>query len=73
MAATHLTPGFAAGPTELPNILWFVSEDNYPVIGAYGDTLARTPTIDRLASRGILYEHAYCVSPVCGPDVRCCD
>jgi len=51
---------------ELPNILWFVSEDNFPVIGAYGDTLARTPTIDALARRGVLYNHNYCTSPVCG-------
>lgn len=50
-----------------PNILWFTSEDNFPLIGAYGDKLARTPTIDRLARDGILFERAYSVSPVCGP------
>ncbi|MBX3592864.1 sulfatase [Sphingomonas sp.] len=54
-------------PGERPNILWFTSEDNFPVIGAYGDKLAYTPTIDRLARQGILFERAYCVSPVCGP------
>ena len=67
LAAARFGPGFAAVPPELPNILWFVSEDNFPLIGAYGDGLARTPTIDRLARDGILYEHAYCVAPVCGP------
>lgn len=50
-----------------PNILWFVSEDNNSRIGAYGDNLAHTPTIDRLAREGILYRNAYCTSPVCGP------
>ena len=54
-------------PGEMPNILWFTSEDNFPIIGEYGDTLARTPTIDRLARQGVLFERAYCVSPVCGP------
>ena len=54
-------------PGEKPNILWFTSEDNYPLIGAYGDTLARTPTIDLLARDGVLFEHAYSAAPVCGP------
>jgi len=53
--------------SKLPNILWFVSEDNNPLIGAYGDKLAHTPTIDRLAARGILYRNVYCTAPVCGP------
>lgn len=66
---THPASVLAAAPIagELPNILWFTSEDNYPLIGAYGDTLARTPNIDLLAREGVLFEHAYCVSPVCGP------
>ena len=50
-----------------PNIVWFVSEDDYPFIGAYGDPVARTPTIDRLAAEGIRYETAYCDAPVCAP------
>ncbi|SDC89353.1 Arylsulfatase A [Sphingomonas sp. YR710] len=52
---------------EKPNILWVVSEDNNPWIGAYGDQLARTPNIDALARRGILYRNAYCNAPVCAP------
>ena len=40
------------GQPERPNILWFISEDNNPYIGAYGDPVARTPTIDRLGARG---------------------
>jgi arylsulfatase A-like enzyme len=50
-----------------PNILWFLSDDAYPYIGAYGDPVARTPTIDRLAAEGIRYESAYCDAPVCAP------
>ncbi len=52
---------------EKPNILWIVSEDNSPFIGAYGDQAATTPNIDALAARGILYENAYCTAPVCAP------
>ena len=51
-----------------PNILWVVSEDNtFNYVGAYGDPLARTPNIDRLARSGIVYENAHSTSPVCAP------
>ncbi|MEG3168041.1 sulfatase-like hydrolase/transferase [Sphingomonas sp. LB3N6] len=50
-----------------PNILWVVSEDNNPLIGAYGDTLAHTPNIDALARSGILYRNVYSNAPVCAP------
>jgi arylsulfatase A-like enzyme len=48
-----------------PNILWFVSEDNNPRLGCYGDKLAQTPNIDRLASEGVLYRNAFANAPVC--------
>src|SRR5690606_10052899 len=51
-----------------PNILWLVSEDNSRfTIGAYGDPLARTPHLDRLAAGGIVFENAYAAAPVCAP------
>ncbi|WP_347304219.1 sulfatase-like hydrolase/transferase [Croceibacterium sp. TMG7-5b_MA50] len=51
----------------LPNILWLTSEDNNPFIGAYGDPVARTPVLDALAQRGVLYRNAYANAPVCAP------
>lgn len=57
----------ATGHGARPNILWIVSEDNNPFIGAYGDHLARTPNIDALARRGLLFEKAYSAAPVCAP------
>lgn len=50
-----------------PNILWIVSEDNSPFIGAYGDEFATTPHIDQLAQEGVLYENAFATAPVCAP------
>ena len=47
------------------NILWITCEDLSPRLGCYGDTLARTPNIDRLASEGIRYRNVYSVSGVC--------
>lgn len=57
----------AKTPPGRPNILWLVSEDNNPLIGAYGDVLAHTPTIDGLAARGVVYRNAYSNAPVCAP------
>ena len=54
-------------PKELPNILWLVSEDNSPLLGCYGDEFATTPNLDKLASEGFLYTHAYANAPVCAP------
>ena len=55
----------AAEPAR-PNILWLVSEDNDTFLGCYGDPLARTPTLDRLAQRGVLFERCF-AEPVCAP------
>jgi arylsulfatase A-like enzyme len=67
-AAAVGTPARAgAQPQGRPNVLWFISEDNNPFIGAYGDPVARTPAIDRLAADGIRYETAYSAAPVCAP------
>jgi arylsulfatase A-like enzyme len=53
---------------ELPNILWITSEDNSAYLtGAYGNSFATTPNIDRLASEGFLYTHAYGTNAVCAP------
>ena len=52
---------------ELPNILWLTSEDNSAMFGCYGDDFATTPNLDKLASQGFLYTHAYANAPVCAP------
>lgn len=59
--------GNAQQQNDRPNILWLTSEDNSPFIGAYGDTFATTPNIDRLATEGVLYENAFATAPVCAP------
>lgn len=48
-----------------PNILWITSEDNSPYLGCYGDALAHTPNLDKLAERGIRYRNAFSNAPVC--------
>ena len=51
-----------------PNILVIMSDEhNAGVTGCYGSTLIRTPRLDELASRGIVFEAAYTNSPLCVP------
>lgn len=50
-----------------PNILWITSEDHGPEMGCYGDKLARTPNVDALAAKGMIFKKAWSVAPVCAP------
>ncbi|UCC98004.1 MAG: sulfatase-like hydrolase/transferase [Phycisphaerales bacterium] len=48
-----------------PNIVFIAIEDFSPQrLGCYGGPV-KSPNIDRLASEGMLFENAYCMSPVC--------
>lgn len=67
MAALPLGGRAAGKPSPpRPNILCLVSEDNGPLLGCYGDPLARTPNLDGLARKGIVFESCYAM-PVCAP------
>ena len=50
-----------------PNILWISLEDTSPRFGCYGDQIARTPNIDRLACEGRRYPNAFSTAGVCAP------
>ncbi len=56
-----------AGAAERPNILWLTSEDHGPEMGCYGDANARTPNVDALAAKGMIFKHAWSTHPVCAP------
>ena len=55
----------AAAPQ--PHVLLLCVDDLKPALGCYGDALARTPSIDRLAARGMRFDAAYCNQAVCSP------
>ena len=50
-----------------PNILLLMSDDLTRTLGCYGHPLAKTPNLDALAKRGVLFERAYCQFPHCNP------
>jgi arylsulfatase A-like enzyme len=54
-------------PARQPNILWITLEDTSFFMGCYGDKVAKTPNIDRLAEEGARFTNAFATSPVCSP------
>ncbi len=58
----------ANSPEPRPDVLFLAVDDLSDWVGCLeGHPDAHTPNIDRLAERGVLFTHAYCVSPICGP------
>jgi arylsulfatase A-like enzyme len=65
--AVPLASGLPAAEPRRPNVLFLISDDLNNLEGCYGDPRAKTPNIDRLASRGVRFDRAYCAFPLCGP------
>ncbi len=65
-ALLYLAAGMAAA-AERPNIVWVFAEDQSDHYGPYGETLAKTPNVDRLAAEGARFTRAFVTAPVCSP------
>ena len=58
----------AAETNRPPNILFALADDwSYGHAGMLGCTWVKTPTVDRLAQQGILFNHAYTPNAKCAP------
>ncbi len=49
------------------NVLMIVIDDLRTELGCYGVDEVRSPNIDRLARKGMLFQNAYAQYPVCNP------
>jgi iduronate 2-sulfatase len=64
--ALKLLMGAAA--VKRPNVLFVISDDLNNDFGGVGRLAeVRSPNLDRLAARGVRFEHAYCQYPLCNP------
>ena len=64
-ALATVTPSLPA--VSRPNVLLICVDDLKPQLGCYGDSMARTPNVDRLARGGVLFERAFANQAVCAP------
>ena len=56
---------------EKPNIIYFYADDlGYGELGAYGQSLIKTPNLDKMAHEGMRFTQHYSGAPVCAPS-RC--
>lgn len=65
---TRLPALNAAVPQTKPNVLFIIADDlTSTALSCYGNTICRTPNIDRLAAQGTRFTRAYCNGTYCGP------
>jgi len=51
------------------NILFIITDQQRKdSLGCYGNTIVNTPNIDKLASRGVVFDRYYCSNPICMPN-----
>ena len=65
--AAALLGAVALHAADRPNILFIAVDDLRPELGCYGAAHIKSPNIDRLATRSVRFERAYCQYAICGP------
>ncbi len=60
-------PSLVCAAPERLNVLLMISDDLNNSLGCYGNPAIKTPNLDRLASRGVRFDHAYVQCALCNP------
>ncbi|HVK09764.1 MAG TPA: sulfatase [Gemmataceae bacterium] len=69
-AFVALAPAPAADPVKppaRPNVLFVAIDDLRDWVGFLGHDQVKTPNLDKLAARGVVFTRSYCAAPVCNP------
>ncbi len=66
-AAEGVAAGKVAGPSPArPNIVFILTDDQrWDALGAAGNRIVKTPNLDRLAARGVMFSNSFGTTPVC--------
>ena len=64
---TSLTALSTVKSSKKLNVLFIIADDLNCSLGVYGDTIAITPNIDKLAKEGVVFDNAHVQYPLCGP------
>jgi iduronate 2-sulfatase len=67
LCATLLTGAASFGTAAQPNVLLIASDDMRPQLGCYGDKTVKSPHLDSLAKRGMVFERSYVQQALCSP------
>jgi len=50
------------------NLIFFQSDNHSRLyLGCYGNPIVKTPNLDKLAARGVIFKNAYAASALCCP------
>jgi len=63
--ATVFTVFAAAAHAAKRNVVVFVTDDQSPDTGCYGNPVLKTPNLDAIAADGTLYRYAFCTTASC--------
>lgn len=67
LALCWMAVSAAAPAAEKLNVLFIAADDLRNDLACYGHPMVKTPNLDRLAKRGLVFDHAYCQQAVCNP------
>jgi iduronate 2-sulfatase len=67
LTITFLLLSLIGSLTAKPNVLFIAADDLSCALGCYGDPIAKTPHLDRLAATGTCFLNAYNQLPLCNP------